>query len=54
VFGGITVKIMIVTANARKGGCEEWIRLKKQIKIAGEITAFRSLCLGKCGNIYQN
>lgn len=34
-------------SNARKGGSEQWVRRKKQIKRAREITAFRSLCIWK-------
>lgn len=47
VFGGMTVKIMTAVSNARKGGSEQWVRRKKQIKRAREITAFRSLCIWK-------
>ena len=36
VLGGTIVKIMTAVSNASKGRCEQWVRMKKQIKTAGE------------------
>lgn len=43
----MTVKITTAVFHARKGGSEQGVRRKKQIKAAREITAFGSLCTWK-------
>lgn len=57
LLGGMIVKIMTAISNAREGGCEQWARMEKQIKTAGEsdnsIRVFVRLGR-KCSNIYQS
>ena len=35
-LGGMIIKLMMVVSNASKGRCEQWVRMKKQIKTAWE------------------